>query len=145
MRYLNSSPEFHAAPRGIQRFGVLFLVLVFASIFSLRSQAQVTNGSNSNAKDPTGSIGGKVSEKHGGPLAGARVTISNTNTGVASSVATDVDGQFLVENLPPGVYKVSISADGCVPQEEKVPVKTGHKSRLSTTLKPVAQQPPAQQ
>jgi hypothetical protein len=62
--------------------------------------------------------------------------VSNIQTGVSSSVATDVNGQFSVENLSPGAYKVSISASGCVPQEDKVTVKPGHKSKVSTALKP---------
>jgi hypothetical protein len=76
-------------------------------------------------------------------MAGARINVLNIQTGVSSSVATDVNGQFTVENLSPGAYKVSISASGCIPQEDKVTVKPGHKSKLSTTLKPSGQGTPA--
>jgi hypothetical protein len=76
-------------------------------------------------------------------MAGARINVLNIQTGVSSSVATDVNGQFAVENLSPGAYKVSISASGCIPQEDKVTVKPGHKSKLSTTLKPSIQAAPA--
>jgi hypothetical protein len=110
----------------------LFLACPFASV--------------SFAQTPGGSIIGTVTEKHAGPLAGARVTVSNVQTGSAISVSTDVNGQFTAENLPAGAYKVSISANALVSQEVKVAVKVGHKSKLSVSLKPppppVAPPPP---
>jgi iron complex outermembrane receptor protein len=110
----------------------LFLACAFASV--------------SLAQTPSGSIIGTVTEKHAGPLAGARVSVSNVQTGSAISVSTDVNGQFTAENLPAGAYKVSISANALVTQEVKVAVKVGHKSKLSVTLKPppppVAPPPP---
>jgi Carboxypeptidase regulatory-like domain len=143
MPFLNPSSGFHTTPSQVPRVALLFLVLLSVSIFPLPSHAQAASAPTSNATAPTGSITGKVSEKHGGPLAGARVSVSNVKTGVASSVATDVNGQFTVENLLAGLYKVTITADGCVPQEDKVTVKPGHKSKLSTTLKPIEPQTPA--
>jgi hypothetical protein len=145
MPFLNPPSALRATPSRVHCIGLLFLVLSFVFVSPGRAQAQAASGSTSNATAPTGSIAGKVSEKHGGPLAGARVSVSNMKTGVASSVATDVSGQFMVESLSPGAYKVTITADGCVPQEDKVTVKPGHKSKLSTTMKPVEPRTPAPQ
>ena len=122
---------------------VFCLALCFACIFPALSFAQTHSAPASVSPTARGSITGKVSEKHGGPMAGARINVLNIQTDVSSSVATDVNGQFTVENLSPGAYKVSISASGCIPQEDKVTVKPGHKSKLSTTLKPSIQGTPA--
>ncbi len=94
------------------------------------------------AQTPGGSIIGTVTEKHAGPLAGARVSVANARTGFTASVSTDVSGQFTVENLPPGAYKVTISANGLVTQEVTVTVKAAHKSKLNASLKPPPPQPP---
>jgi hypothetical protein len=145
MSLLRPSSAYRATPSRLQRSGILFLLLILICIFPLKSHAQAANGSTSTATALSGSITGKVSEKHGGPLAGARVSLSNMKTGVAFSVATDVNGQFTVGKLPAGAYKVTITADGCVPQEDKVTVKPGHKAKVSTTLKPVESQSPAPQ
>jgi hypothetical protein len=145
MPFLNPPSTFHKISGCGQRVGKLFLTLLFISICPLNSHAQAAGGSSSTAAVPTGSITGKVSEKHGGPLAGARVSVANVKTGVTSSVATDANGQFTVKDLPAGAYKVNITADGCVPQEDKVTVKPGHKSKVSTTLKPIEPQSPAPQ
>jgi hypothetical protein len=122
---------------------VFYLAACFACIFPALSFAQTHSAPASVSQNASGSITGKVSEKHGGPMAGARIIVVNIQTGVSSSVATDVNGQFTVEDLSPGAYKVSISASGCIPQEDKVTVKPGHKSKLSTTLKPSNQGTPA--
>ena len=116
----------YRCPALVSRLLLLFLLFGCASVFSPFAQT------------PSGSIVGKVSEKHGGPLAGARVTVTNTQSGATSSVATDVNGQFTVENLPAGAYHVKIAANGFVSQEEQVKVKPWHKSKLSATLKPSA-------
>src|ERR1700734_1116513 len=72
------------------------------------------------AQTPGGSIAGKVSEWHRGPLAGARITVTNVQTHSATSVATDVSGEFTVENLPAGDYRVTIAAGGFVPENKDV-------------------------
>jgi iron complex outermembrane recepter protein len=117
-------------------FKLLALFLFLACPFASVSLAQA----------PGGSIIGTVTEKHAGPLAGARVLVSNVQIGFTANVSTDVNGQFTVENLLAGDYKISISANGLVTQEVKVAVKIGHKSKLSVTLKPppppVAPPPP---
>ena len=94
------------------------------------------------AQAPGGSIIGTVTEKHAGPLAGARVSVSNARTGFTTSVSTDVNGQFTMENLPLGAYKVAISANGLVTQEVTVTVKAAHKSKLNASLKPPPPLPP---
>ena len=112
--------------RGTTPFTRLGLFLCFMSALAPVSLAQT----------PGGSIIGTVTEKHAGPLAGARISVSNIQTGFTASVSTDVNGQFNVENLPAGAYKVAISANGLVTQEVKVTVKAAHKSKLSANLKP---------
>jgi hypothetical protein len=108
------------------RLLALLLLLAFATPFS------------SSAQTPAGSIIGTVSEQHAGPLAGARVSVTSVQSGATSSIATDVNGRFTVENLPPGDYRVKIAADGFASQDEKVKIKPAHKSKVSVTLKPTA-------
>lgn len=125
------------------RHFVLLLAACLPGVSPALSLAQTHSASAAVSPTTSGSITGKVSEKHGGPLAGARVSVSNIQTGAASSVATDVNGQFTVENLSPGAYRVSIAASGCIPQEDKVTVKPGRKSKVSATLKSATQGAPA--
>ena len=59
-----------------------------------------------------GSITGNVTDKSGLPLPAAKVEALNTETGAAKQTTTDPHGAFLFNDLQPGVYQVTISANG---------------------------------
>ena len=53
----------------------------------------------------TGKLVGKVTDKNTGePLIGANILLQNTNLGAA----TDENGEFIIINIPPGVYTVKV-------------------------------------
>lgn len=126
MRVLHTCSQFPKFRRKAVSFTLLCLLLAFACALAPLAIAQT----------PGGSIVGKVSEWHRGPLAGARITVTNTQTHSATSVATDVNGEFTAEDLPAGEYQVNIAAGGFVSEVKDVKVKPGHKTKLSATLKP---------
>src|ERR1700733_15220863 len=128
MRFLSSCLTPQAVCRARAPLKPLFLfVCLFCALAPLAS-----------AQERGGSIIGSVSEWHSGPLAGARISVTNVQTHAATSVATDVSGAFAVENLPAGDYRVTVAAEGLVSENKDVKVKSGHKSKLSVTLKPPA-------
>jgi outer membrane receptor protein involved in Fe transport len=55
---------------------------------------------------------GTVSDSSGKVVPGAGVTVTNVATNVASTTATDKAGLFVIPNLIPGVYQVSVQQDG---------------------------------
>ena len=61
-----------------------------------------------------GSILGIVHDASGGSVAGASVTVTNTDTGLKNTVSTDESGYFQVLALPTGTYSVEVSASGFV-------------------------------
>jgi outer membrane receptor protein involved in Fe transport len=57
----------------------------------------------------TGKIAGRITdEKTGEPVIGANVILTGTSTGSS----TDIEGNFLITNISPGSYSVSLSAVG---------------------------------
>jgi trimeric autotransporter adhesin len=85
-------------------FRIAFL-RVIAVLFALSSTiafAQVT----------TGTILGTVTDPSGAKIAGAKVTITNTDTGVVSNIVNRSDGNFELPYLPNGPYSVKIDAPG---------------------------------
>ncbi|MGH9493095.1 MAG: TonB-dependent receptor, partial [Terriglobales bacterium] len=62
-----------------------------------------------------GALRGSVVDASGGHIAGARVTVTNLATGVARQAATDSEGRFGVELLPPGDYSIRVEARGMAP------------------------------
>jgi hypothetical protein len=66
----------------------------------------------SRAQDVRGSISGFVTDPSGGAVAGARVTITNTETNVSQQTETGSGGAYRVLYLLPGKYKVAVEAPG---------------------------------
>ena len=63
----------------------------------------------------TGALRGSVVDATGGRIAGAKVTVTNSATGVARQGATNSEGRFSVELLPPGDYTIRVEAQGMAP------------------------------
>jgi hypothetical protein len=64
------------------------------------------------AQVTTTTIHGTVTDQSGAIVAGAHVTVSNTDTGVARSIDSAADGQYRVEFLPVGPYRIEATAPG---------------------------------
>src|SRR6267143_1413346 len=76
------------------------LILILVSAVSLSAQKI------------TGDIGGDVTDKSGGAVAGAVVTAENVDTKFTRSATASSSGNFRIPELPIGTYKVSVSAPG---------------------------------
>ena len=75
----------------------------------------------------TGKIAGRVTDAQTGePIVGANIIIEGTYLGAAS----DLNGNYAIINVPPGVYKVKASAVGY-----KTVVKEGVKVSIDLTTK----------
>lgn len=67
------------------------------------------------AQSERGTITGTVSDSSGAVIPGAKVIVTNTNTGVAITVASNDAGDYTVPQLQVGVYTVRIEKDGFRP------------------------------
>ena len=80
-----------------------FPVAVFVCVFS----CQLANGQNN-----TGRILGTVTDPTGAAVTGASVSVTDQQRGTSRSLVTSQAGDYVVPNLPPGVYKVRVEAKG---------------------------------
>jgi hypothetical protein len=60
----------------------------------------------------TAQISGAVVDPQGAVVPGAKVTATNQSTQVGRSVTTTSTGNYVIPNLPPGTYSVSVDAKG---------------------------------
>jgi hypothetical protein len=58
------------------------------------------------------SLRGTVSDQSGGVVPGAKVTLTNTGTGVARNITTGSDGSYLFDLVQVGTYKLAVEKSG---------------------------------
>ncbi len=85
----------------------------------------------------TGSITGTVKDSTGAVIPNATVVITNTGTGVKSTVTATSVGDFTVPNLIPGQYKVLADAKGFAREEVTgITLVVDQQARVDLALKP---------
>ncbi|MCX7604932.1 MAG: carboxypeptidase-like regulatory domain-containing protein, partial [Bryobacteraceae bacterium] len=60
----------------------------------------------------TATVVGTVTDPSGGVVAGASVTLLEPSTGVTRSTLTNDSGQYTFVTVPPGTYRLTVSAPG---------------------------------
>ena len=87
-------------------------------------------------QDASGRVIGNVVDQQGGVVPGAKVTVTNTATGINRATVTNKDGYFEVLDLQIGNYRVSVEHEGftkAVTQQEKLLINQS--LRFDITLK----------
>jgi len=106
--------------------GLVFLLIILAC----SSRVALAQG------ETTTAISGQVTDSTDAAIAGATVTITNTETGLKRSFETDPQGRFNFPQLPPGEYRVKAEASGFETQESgSVSAGLGEKQTVNVTLK----------
>ena len=81
-------------------------------------------------KGNTGAIGGVLTDLTGAVVANVPVVATLRETGQKFTATTGADGEYVIRNLPPGIYDVNVSAPGFrVAEVRAIPV---HSTSLTT-------------
>src|SRR2546423_3592068 len=106
-----------------KRIFVSLLICVLA--FSMSALAQET----------TGGIQGTVKDPQGAVVPGAIVEVSSPALIGKKTATTDSGGFFHIEQLPPGVYSISVNAPGFAPQTQgNLELRTGALPTIGFTM-----------
>lgn len=106
---------------GIGLFGVA-MALVFSSAAS--------------AQSARARIVGTIKDPQGATVPGAKVTVTNVDTHVATTTTTDNDGYYQALELPIGSYKVKVERDGFTTIETAAyTLEINQAQRIDVTLK----------
>jgi hypothetical protein len=82
----------------------------------------------------SGQLTGKVYDPNGARVPGAIVQAKSEETGLERLATTTDEGFFIFTNLPPGIYEVSIQAQGFAVRAQRVRVFVGSVVRVDTQL-----------
>ncbi len=113
-----------ARPRfvGVLSIAILSILLISTPVFSQGS---------------SGRIWGGITDQSGGAIAGATVTITDTQRGVSRTLTTDDAGQYSAPNLTPGMYTVRAEFTGFQAIERpNIGLEVGKEIRVDLTLQP---------
>lgn len=87
------------------RFFVEKLALVLAFVLLTATLAAAQMGG-------TAAVSGTVTDASGGLVPGVKITVTNTGTGIANSVASDSQGKYTLTSLAVGDYTVTAEKEG---------------------------------
>ena len=86
----------------------------------------------------TGFLTGKVTAPDGIPLPGVTVKATSPALQGERSATTVASGEFILRDLPAGVYDVELSLEGMATEKATVTVEIGRQDRLELAMKPAA-------
>jgi len=89
------------------------------------------------AQTTNGSFRGTVTDQSGGAAPGAKLRITNAGTGVSLDAVANPSGEYVVPNVPPGVYNIRVSLAGFETLDTQgVTLLVNQTATLDFTLKP---------
>ena len=107
-------------------------LVVTVCIFSTTAQAQALYGS----------LTGNVTDASNAPLAGTKVKVTNVWTGTSTLGETNSSGVYIINYLLPGVYDVTVSANGFatfVQENVRIDVNTERRTDVQMKVAPATQ------
>ena len=102
------------------------LLLMVAALFAM---TLTTFG-----QQDTGSISGTVKDQNDAVVSGATVKVVNPAKGFERTATTNGDGYYVITNLAPAQYEITINASGFKEQKGTVQVSVGGASTVNATL-----------
>lgn len=88
------------------------------------------------AQDFRGSIVGEVVDSSGAAVPSARVVARSPQTSFEREAVSDAQGEFRLADLPPGLYRLTVTASGFSPATSEVPAVVSSVQDVKVTLKP---------
>ncbi len=92
------------------------------------------------AQNSGGSLQGTVQDSSGGRIPVASVAVQSVESSAQREAATGNQGEFRLDNLPPGHYRVTVNAKGFAQAQAEVSVVVSFVREITVTLKPAPSQ-----
>lgn len=83
-----------------------------------------------------GTVGGTVTDQSGAVIPGAKITITESDTGFSRDAVSDASGYFVVPNLRPTIYNLSVLATGFEKfAEQNIPLLANQAATVDVRLR----------
>lgn len=91
-----------------------------------------------NAQTPGGSLRGAVEDGRGARIPSASVAVRINPSGITRTVTSGTQGNFRIDDLTPGMYRITVTATGFAEAAADVPIAMGSVRDITVTMKPPA-------
>ena len=86
------------------------------------------------AQIETGTLAGTVTDQSGAVVSNAKITATNTGTGLTRNVTSTANGIYTITDLPPGTYTVTVEAANFQTFKQTVAVNVGGRTTVDAGL-----------
>ena len=90
------------------------------------------------AQNPRGSLRGTVQDSSGARVASAKIVLQAVDSSVRREASSEDRGEFRLDDVLPGAYRITVSANGFAPAESDVAIAVATVREVTVTLKPAA-------
>src|SRR5271155_226228 len=91
---------------------------------------------NLHAQNSRGSLRGTVQDATGARISSARIVAQLTGSSIQREATSEERGDFRLDDLPPGNYRITISAKGFAPAQADVSITVANVRDITVTMKP---------
>ncbi|HEV3512731.1 MAG TPA: carboxypeptidase regulatory-like domain-containing protein, partial [Candidatus Sulfotelmatobacter sp.] len=114
-------------------------ILMMNNHFLLKSIAAVflvcTLGGELLAQSPRGSLRGAVQDTTGARIPAAKIVVQAADSSLQREAGSEDRGEFRVDDLPPGNYRITVSAAGFAGAQAEVSIAVSSVREVTVTLK----------
>src|ERR1700683_5294882 len=90
------------------------------------------------AQNPRGSLRGTVQDATGARIASAKIVAQLSGSSIQREALSEDRGEFRLDDLQPGNYRITISAAGFAPAQAEVSIAVATVRDITVTMKPAA-------
>jgi len=90
------------------------------------------------AQNPRGSLRGAVQDASGARVTGAKIVVESADSAMRREAATEDRGEFRLDDLIPGRYRITVSAAGFAQAQADVAIAVSSVREVTVTLKAAA-------
>src|ERR1700693_631877 len=87
------------------------------------------------AQNPRGALRGTVQDATGGRIPGARIVVTSVDSPLRREATSEDRGEFRLDDLLPGGYRIAVSANGFAPAQANVSIAVSSVREVTVTLK----------
>jgi hypothetical protein len=88
------------------------------------------------AQNPRGTLRGIVQDASGGRVPSAKIIVRAAESSLQREIASDARGEFRIDDLSPGTYRVKVQANGFAEANANVRILVSSVQEITVTLKP---------